>query len=550
MYIKSVETGETRVVPLPQELNSKKIQWEIVSNAWFPDSTRFVANARRARVVLGSGAVKQDLGLPSSEETSIWVISVPGGRPLKLREHALAYSVSPDGSLISFGANNNVNGDDREIWLMASNGAHARKLFGAREGSAFGSLFWTIDGRRFVFAQVDAAGRAILSRDVKGGPDVTLFSASEMKRIDDFGLALPDGRILYSMRERDIPVATCSYWTLRMDPRTGRPAERPGRLTNWTGYCMSSPSVTKDGKRLAFLKWAIHCTPYMADLTMGGRHLRNLRHFPLSESSDGVIAWTADSRDVINASTRTGEFGLYRQALDEETAVPLVTNGYSRDARVTPDGKWILYFGIGDAAEPLETRVQPVLRVGISGGPPQKLFAARPGADLICARSPAELCAIEEPSNDNKQLIITSLDPLRGRGPELLRFAIDPNENGWGWWWADFSPDGTRVAAIQGRGGPVRILSTDGRLIKEITLKAWSNLQQFTWAADGNGLYVVAVARDRHVLLYLDLQGNAYPIWEGSGSSGETAPRPSPDGQHLAIATWTTSSNMWMMERF
>jgi hypothetical protein len=33
---------------------------------------------------------------------------------------------------------------------------------------------------------------------------------------------------------------------------------------------------------------------------------------------------------------------------------------------------------------------------------------------------------------------------------------------------------------------------------------------------------------------------------------GPTAPWavPSPDGRHLAIYTWTVSSNMWMMENF
>ena len=47
----------------------------------------------------------------------------------------IAYSVSPDGSSIAFGTNQEEFGD-REIWLMEPSGERARKLYEADANSA------------------------------------------------------------------------------------------------------------------------------------------------------------------------------------------------------------------------------------------------------------------------------------------------------------------------------------------------------------------------------------------------------------------------------
>jgi len=143
--------------------------------------------------------------------------------------------------------------------------------------------------------------------------------------------------------------------------------------------------------------------------------------------------------------------------------------------------------------------------------------------------------------------MISSLHPLTGRGPELTRLALDPNEDRW---FLDLSADGSRFAFTRTPSDPIQILSVQGRPIQQIRVKGWSNLLEFSWAMDGKGLYVVAGTRGGHVLLYVDLQGNAHRLWESPGASGETYVRPSPDGRHLAIQSWTTKGNMWMMENF
>jgi len=538
MYIKHIGTGEIRTVLQPEGLNSKNVEREIVSTAWFPDSARFLANAHPPA---------QDPSLWSSQDTSIWLVSVLGGAPHKLRDKALAFSVSPDGSLISYGRNKGKLGD-REIWLMATNGERERKVLEADEKSAIGGFLWAPNGQRGTYYKTDERGDSFLGRDLKGGPPTTIFSPSEMKKISNISW-LPDGRLLFSVKEPGIESNEsnkCNYWTVHLDLRTGHLMEEPRQLTDWSGTdsCMNNTSVTADGKRLAFVKGAMHVISYVADLAAGGTRILNLRHFPLTESSDGIANWI-DSKEVTLVSTRGGHAGIYKQPLDQETAEPLVTEGYGRNPCVTPDGKWLLYLGAGDTGEPLETRPQPVMRVPIDGGMPQALFTARPWSLIACARSPSELCVIAEPSEDRTQLIVSSLDPLKGRGPGLARFGLDPSDNRW---FLALSSDGTRIATTRTPAGPIYILSAHGQPIQQIRVKGWSNLPAFSWAADGKGLFVVADISRGNVFLYVDLRGDPHVLWRNAGGPSETGP--SPDGRHLMIQTRTSNDNMWMLENF
>jgi len=61
---------------------------------------------------------------------------------------------------------------------------------------------------------------------------------------------------------------------------------------------------------------------------------------------------------------------------------------------------------------------------------------------------------------------------------------------------------------------------------------------------------IVAGIRAAHVLLHVNLQGNARILWRSPGASGETLAYPPPDGRHLAIQNWVANGNMWMMENF
>ncbi len=539
MYIQSIDTGAIRAVPWPEGLNSQNAEWEVVEAAWFPDSARFIANAHPAF---------QSFDYLRSDSTSIWIVSAQGGAPRKLRDKGMAWSVSQDSSLIAYGRNRGKFGGDREIWLMTPSGEDERKALDTDESSGVGVFQWAPHGQRFLYDRFDEHGETKFTADLNGGPPTLLFPPSENGKMNDL-LWLPDGRLLYPIRESQ-GYLTCNFWTRRLDPHTGQLLEKPTRLTNWPGSCLDSISATADGKRLVLLKITERMTSYVADLAAGGTHLLHLRHFPETESSEGIAEWTPDSKELIVVSNRANDyFGMYRQPLNEEAAIPLDTKEYGRNPAVTPDGKWILYLGYGRNEQGWwEAKPRPLLRVPINGGPAVTLFTAGPGTfSVTCARPPAELCAIGESSENGREWVITRLDPLTGRGPELARLAVDSNALPWS---GQLSPDGTRIALAGNPKDSIHILSLQRRSTQEVKVKGWSHWYKPAWAADGRGLYVSASSQSRKVILYVDLQGNERVVWEGANATQGTLALPSPDGRHLAIQTMMDNNNMWMMENF
>ena len=532
MHIKSMGTEDTKVIQ-PEALKGDNLVWEVGSDAWFADSTRFLANAHPA---------SESLSASSSQNGSIWAVSALGGAPRKLRDNAVAWSISPDGSSISFGTKAGALGD-REIWLMTQSGEQTRKLFEASEKQSICCLHFFPGGQRVSYIATDESGDTLIARDLKGGPIATLLPTSEMKNVNDVAW-LPDGRLIYSVREPQSIGDTCNYWMMRIDAHTGQTIEKPQRLTNWAGFCMDNSSVTADGKRLTFKKWTNHSSTYVADLKAGGTQLLSSRHFTLSDSLDVPGDWTADSKTLIFGSNRNGHWNLYKQALDEDQAEPLLTGPDAvLNARVSSDGNWILYqheVKPGDAAAPKE-----VMRIPVAGGTSQSVFTTRPGSFLSCARAPAKLCVIAEPAGDHKQVVITAIDPLEGRGSELTRFDVDPSMNDWP---GELSADGTRYAAITNPGESIYLFSLRGQATEVIKMKGWSNsLQTLYWAADGKGFFVISSSGREAVLLYVDLFGNVRKLRDHVALGDSPA---SPDGRHLAFMNQTADGNMWTMENF
>jgi eukaryotic-like serine/threonine-protein kinase len=529
MHIKQIETGETRSVPQPAELEGKNVDWQVVG-AWFPDGTHFLANAHAA------GRDWTSLG------TSIWVASVLAGPPKKLREEAEAFSISPDGSQISFGTGRGGFAE-KELWLMGPDGQGARKFLEAEVNGAITALTWSPDGQRFMYIEGDAAGARGVSRDLNGGPLTTILPPSEMKQLNEINW-LPDGRLIYSVPESRAVGNTCNYWARRIDLRTGARIDDPRRVTNWTGFCPSSGTATADGKRLAFLGWANHNNVYVADLEAGGSRIHNSRRLTLDESDNNPTAWTADSTAVIFFSMRNGNPGIYRQRLDQDSPELITTApGSFSNAHVTPDGKWVVWFNQPEASGP--NSAPELMRAPITGGTPELIFATPHEAALFCARAPSTLCAVGEWTEDRKEIIVTSFDPVKGRGRELLRFTVDLGSDVY----CDISPDGSRIAAVTGPEKPIQIFSLRGQPTQFIPAKELNPKQFVFWAADGEGLFITHGVKGGSELVHMDLRGVTKALWKNDGGYYPWGLQ-SPDGHHLAIQGANSSGNMWMMENF
>ena len=347
MHLKIIETNETQTIPFPDALRQPKMELSLADAAWSSDSNKFLATAHPAGLNV-EAASEEDVikrgGL------SIWEFSVPSGVSRMLRHMGWADSYSPDGLFISFNANKGRYGP-REIWLMDSNGGHARKILDGGDEYGIDSFSWSADGRRVSYIRHnESTFEPIrltwegdhLGKEVSGNRNVGLFGTKEV--LD--GVELPDGRIISSVKDATSGSDTCSFWTMNVDPKTGSPIDKPVRLTHWPGFCMSQISFTADGKRLAFLEWASHShtTVDVAKLHDAGMRVSNLRHFTLSDSADWPCDWTPDSKTLIFHSNRDGHEAIYKQSLTADSPEVLVEDAGSQGCgKVSPDGKWLLY---------------------------------------------------------------------------------------------------------------------------------------------------------------------------------------------------------------
>jgi hypothetical protein len=345
------------------------------------------------------------------------------------------------------------------------------------------------------------------------------------------------------------PDSPCNYWIQRFDTRTGELIEKPRQLTNWVGLWMNAPSATADSKHVAFLESSGRGTSYVADLEAGGTRLASSRRFTLEEGGDDAITdWGGDSKSAIVVLNRGDHYSLRKQSLNSDRQETIVTSapGSIEDAMVSPDGKWVIahvYPVPGPSAQ------EPLMRVPITGGLPELIFTVRPSSQVSCARSPSNLCAVTEQTQDRKQMIITSFDPVKGRGPELARLDINPDldlnlKN----LLSDISPDGKRLAVAPGPEGPIQIRSLLSHSSQVIHAKGVAKMLSLSWSADGKGFFVTNVTTTGGEILHVDLQGNAKVLWKCN--SDRCFGGQSPDGRHIAIYDWKLSANMWMMQNF
>ena len=551
IHIKPIGSDAVRSFPPPEQLKNKDITWEILSQAWFPDNAHFLANAHPQ---------SESMDEWSSKTSSIWAFSVAGGAPQKVREGAVAFSVSPDSSLISFGQNPTWVKDsnwEREVWVMSPSGEDAHKLYGTEGRAGLWGLNFVLGSNRVVYQVTDNSGVGIVTRDLQGGSVTRLFGPEETKKIW-WGAApawLPGGRILYAEpcdAVKSRPDSPCNLWSARMDTRTGELLERPRPITNWVGEGMSILSTTGDGKRVIVLKYFHRGTAYLGDFSDDRTHLLNTRLFSPDEGGeDGVVGWTPDGKAIILSLNRGDHLTLQKQPLDGGANETIATmEGLMEFGAVSPDGKWIIAQLVSPAWGDGET--PHLVRIPMAGGTP-KLILTLPestssSSSFFCARSPSGLCAVGEQTPDYKQGVITAFDPVKGKGRELARFDLSPEYQAqrmqliWG-----FSDDGTKLAFAPSSQGPIYVRSLRDGQQQIIRLKGVTHIRGLRWAHDGKGFFATNHRKDEDEIIYMNPRGDAKVLWDcGNDCLGN----PSPDGRQFEINVFKMNANFWMIEDF
>lgn len=530
LYLKVLATGDTRDLPQPEGLQDGALgHWML--GGWFPDSGRFLAN------------------MYGSQGTSIWMVSVLGIPPRKLRDGAEAFAVSPDGNSIAFTAGG--------IWLMDSNGEHA-KVFLERPDNRFlyTGVQWSPDGRRIAYklthvaeayklprvAELLPAEISIQTRDLGGQSPTTVLSNTSFLNFR----WMPDGRILFTRAGEGVDSTAFNLWEIRVDSLTGLPQDKPRQLTNWEGMGFDSMSSTADGKRLTYVRHTNAMSIYVSEFDEGRLELNSTRRLTTTQSWDFPYDWTPDGKSVIFMSNRRGHWNIYKQALDREFPEMLVSGADGAEAiapRLSPDGNWVLYSEYSFDSK-RQVSSDRIMRAPLAGGPSEFIFSSANHRGKSCSRAPANLCSVAEISEDGSQLIFTAFDPLAGRGKELMRLPLKPTKN---YWWT-LSPDGKNLSYIEPGSTTIHVFPLDHGAPHEIHVEGWPAFLTVTSSADGDGYFVSSTTTAGITLLFVDRLGSAHPlIKNGSDRNWGIASR---DGKLLATMDQSADGNVWMAENF
>jgi Tol biopolymer transport system component len=268
----------------------------------------------------------------------------------------------------------------------------------------------------------------------------------------------------------------------------------------------------------------------------------------LDERNDEPTAWMPDNKSVLFQSDRSGNYNIYKQPFDRDTAETIVTAPQvDIIPRLSADRAWIVYASLARPDDFGPGAPSQIRRVPVSGGASQFVLAAHGYAGHRCARAPATLCLLGEQSGDQEQLIFTAFDPVKGRGREMVRVATKP---GFGYNW-DLSPDGSQLAISFPAGeNRIRMLALAGGAPRDLVVNGWYGFNSGPdWSPDGKGFYVSSLSPRGATLLYIDLNGHASALWEQKGGL-RTWGVSSLDGRHLAMLGYTMDSNIWMLENF
>jgi DNA-binding winged helix-turn-helix (wHTH) protein/Tol biopolymer transport system component len=524
LYLKLISTGETHPVNLPNDFFAMPV-------SWFPDGAHLLI----------------DGGKKSNAERGLWSISIYGGLPRKLMDSALTGSVSPDGQHIAFLRGTSDWGDvGSEIWTTNSDGNNPIRLVSPINNGAIGTVVWATDSAHLAYTLSQWGGHTTESATIEivstaGSVRHTVLSNRNLGPALHW---LPDGRLIYTLREERPNQRDSNAWEVQIDAHSGTVGS-PVRLTRSFGW-ISSITSSSDGKHLALLKdaWSGHV--FLGRLAPDQNQISNVRRMTLEESQDLPTSWTADSKSVLFSSDRNGHAEIFKQAVDQTQPELLVAGAESTLLpRLSPDGSEVLYLS---APQDSPKALGSVRATPVNGGISRKIFEV-PGlgmGNVECTRKPTDFCVVH--SIDGERLTFYRFDPRTGVKSQLTHIDTDSQVN-WG-----LSPDGAYLAILpyspdSGSMSLYRI--ADGRTTK-LDVKEWTGLTTVDWAADSKSMFVGTLNRaGRIALLRVTLDGNAHVLREGTfptlcGCAYWAIP--SPDGKWVAINEPAGSSNVWGLD--
>jgi DNA-binding winged helix-turn-helix (wHTH) protein/Tol biopolymer transport system component len=527
LYLRVIASGETRRWDVPKDFNVRPA-------GWFPDGTHLLV-------------ARFEGGTPS-----LWKLSMFGGAPRKLIDNAGPASVSPDGTRIAFTTTPLNSGN--QLWVMGSDGSNPHKIAETsppegptHSGSSICSPAWSPNSRRIAYIEhhwfaefAPLTGlSSVWTLDADGGdPQVVLRDAL-------LGWAISwtaDGRILFSSRANSTSErADEEVRSIRVDEQTGKATRQPELVTSGVGT-IGGITVNSDGRRMVLWRNNTQEQAFISDFDASTHKWRTPRRLTLDANGNVATAWLSDSRTVVFASNRNGTWTLFKQAIDETIADVLVEGHSIFLPRLSADGSQVLYLSQTDPSDPSVPK--SLMRLPVTGGPPQLVLQDVALGNYQCARLPSTLCIASKLERDGWTLF--SFDPVRGKGSELGK--LNGLVHDWG-----ISPDGKTLSDFP-HDHSIHFLSIESGAIKEdrtVTLNEWE-VDNGDWNADGSALLIPSsTPAGTPVILEVNRDGKASVVLEGAASTPFGFMIQSPDGHHGILgAVVPGDNNAWMVHDF
>jgi serine/threonine protein kinase len=521
LHLLAIDSGEIREVPLPAPYQS---------DDWFPDGNHLLL----ASFTNGGGLWKMSTWDFSLRK--LWSGTAPNA------------AVSPDGSHIAFVK------DYHEVWLMGADGEEPHKILASDAGVNLYGIAWSPTSQRLAYTRylgIANPDMTIETCDLAGGARSVVLSDAHLAVGDGMsGIAwLPDGRIIYSIYSGD---TESNLWARiaepsLADPNTGKQGGDAKHLAGWKNFEALDPQASADGKRLIAYRKHTENGIYIGNLAFGDEGFAPHRFTP-DGWFNGVTDWTKDSKAILFQSKRNGRWAIFKQNIDATTPETLIAGSENYfHPRLSAEGTLLytaaaspMIFDSGDTTTRLMSTPE-------RGGARSTLMKGR--YDYACGPSPPSSCVASELKDG--QLIFFHLDPVKGRGEEIIKIAgYRSSHSNW-----DLSPDGSRLAIVDpGEGkGEIRILNlADGRVnILTVRNWKWAMLQQISWAADGKSWFALAFSDSSVALLTVDANGKSRILYEmPAGLAWIASIVPSPDGKRLAFTKRMYVEDVMLLESF
>jgi serine/threonine protein kinase len=521
LHLNEIETGEIHDVSIPDDLRTRL--WTV---GWFPDGEKLIFTADS-----------------DTEGSMIWVTSIFGGTPHKLRSDGKEPAVSPDGKLIAF-----VPGKKHEIWVMGADGDNPHRVL-TDENAVFEDVAWSPNMQRLAYLANRGSPPVwnIETRSLIGGRPSVVISDSQIKQSL---LWNRDGRMIFDRFEGSSSNANykANLWSVMTNLQTGASAGPTTKITNWDEIMPYSPTVSHDGTRLAVVKVHVRDDVYVAQLRDAGTQLVSPRRLTLSESHDFLGAWPPGSSAILFASDRTGRSQIFRQQLEQDNAEPVIEGPDDQSQpEVSPDGQWILYWSSSYVVGGGPSAKARLMRLPISGGSPELVLEVGAGKalDFHCPVRPGSACVLSR--WEEGQLVFNRLDPAEGKGKELARTKLGmPVNLDW-----SISPDGSTIAisSHDQLREKIRILDLQDSSERNIPLPHGWVIWNVDWSADGKALFAAAQTTGNFIAR-VELDGKTRVLLDQGRVHWLSYPRVSPDGRFLAFSQRTFESNAWLLENF